>query len=159
MIFLIIISSVSQFHANTHHYRRIRVPKPHISGFGSSIFGYLYDFFKVECTEDKIWHKMRENLVFQLFFNPFLEIKFFSGSTYPKLHFSGTRIYHYPTSPFLVLLPNLHRIQDVMSLKWQINFYGICTHWSIFHSKYARFFHTFGIIIDNNVAVFCMMAR
>ena len=57
MIFLIIISSVSQFHANTHHYRRIRVPKPHISGFGSSIFGYLYDFFKVDCTEDKIWHK------------------------------------------------------------------------------------------------------
>ena len=100
---------------------------------------------------------MRENLVvaFQLFFNPFLGINFFSGSTYPKLHFSGTRIYHYPPSPFLLLLPNLHRIQDVMSLKWQINFYGICTHWSIFHLKCARFFHT---IIENNVAVFCMMA-
>ena len=101
---------------------------------------------------------MRENLVvFQLFFNPFIGIKKISGSTYPKLHFSGTRIYHYPPSPFL-LLPNLHRIQDVMSLKWQINFYGICTHRFIFHSKYARLFHTFVTIMENNVAVFCMMA-
>ena len=145
MIFLIIISSVSQFHANTHHYRRIRVPEAHISGFGSSIFGYMISLKWSVHWKQK--HKMRENLVvFQLFFNPFLGIKFFSGSTYPKLHFSGTRIYHYPPSPFLLLLPNLHRIQDVMSLKWQINFYGICTHWSIFHSKCARIFHILSLL-------------